>query len=402
MKHDDPHSNGATLVMVSGCYDMLHSGHIQFLREARKKGTRLIVALGSDRTITKLKGRPPVVPEDERKFLVENVKSVDVVAISEGDGILDFEEVFMLHKPDIFVVNEEGDTAMKRLLVESRGTKYVVLPRLPQPGLTPRSTTDLRTLDLMPYRVDLAGGWLDQPRVSKLCSGSVITLSLEPNEQLNTRSGMASSTRKTATDLWGPRLPNTSDSPKPTGVDKSERLAKLLFCYDNPPGTSDVSGSQDAIGIVYAGLAKSNYHGEYWPTTIDRLRDGNTLEMIESSLRLLPLSERKSDFKVYEETDITAENAAALARAAEDCWTALKAKDLSGFGVAVRASFDAQVAMFPRMLTPEVTQAIEKHRSSVYGWKLAGAGGGGYLVLVCDHDVDIPLSLRVVARRDAE
>ena len=91
----------------------------------------------------------------------------------------------------------------------------------------------------MPYRIDLAGGWLDQPYVSEHYSGSVITISLEPTIEFNERSGMASSTRRSALDLWGPKLP----------AGNHEKLAKVLFCYDNPPGTKVVSGSQGSIFV---------------------------------------------------------------------------------------------------------------------------------------------------------
>ncbi len=115
----------------------------------------------------------------------------------------------------------------------------------------PRSTTALRTVQQLPYRIDLAGGWLDQPFVSKHHPGSVITLSIEPTVEFNERSGMASSTRRTAIDLWGNRLPH----------DDLEKTTRILFCCDNPPGSDYVSGSQDAIGIVYPGLAKATYDG---------------------------------------------------------------------------------------------------------------------------------------------
>jgi hypothetical protein len=97
----------------------------------------------------------------------------------------------------------------------------------------------------MPYRIDLAGGWLDQPFVSRHYPGSVITLCIEPTVEFNDRSGMATSTRYTALDIWGPRLPPGD----------SEKLARILFACNNPPGTEYVSGAQDAIGIVFPGLA---------------------------------------------------------------------------------------------------------------------------------------------------
>ena len=238
-------------VFVSGCFDMLHSGHIAFLKEAAQYGD-VYVALGSDKTVMELKGRPPLNTEDERLFMMKSVGFVHEAFISSGSGILDYQVELEAIMPNRFIVNADGHTPQKQALCESLGIDYIVLQRKPHAGLPPRSTTALRQMEQMPYRIDLAGGWLDQPFVSKHYPGPVITISLEPTIGFNERSGMASSTRRSAIDLWGPVLP----------VNNSEKLARILFCYDNPPGTDEISGSQDAIGIVFPGLNKANYAGE--------------------------------------------------------------------------------------------------------------------------------------------
>ncbi|HOU13809.1 MAG TPA: adenylyltransferase/cytidyltransferase family protein [Anaerolineae bacterium] len=363
-------------VFVSGCFDLLHSGHVEFFKEAASYGD-LYVALGSDRTVNDLKGRPPVNTESERLFMVQSVSWVKEAFISQGSGILDFVEELKAIRPDIFVVNEEGNTPDKRELCESLGIEYRVLRREPHPGLAPRSTTALRSVCRIPYRIDVAGGWLDQPFVSSLYPGSVITISLEPTVEFNERSGMASSTRRSAIDLWGPRLP----------VGDYEKLAKILFCYDNPPGTTEISGAQDTIGIVFPGLAKSYYEGKYWPARIDSVQDELTLQFIEKALYLVPLGPRESGFSVLSDTHITREGAKALAEATDSCWDAILNHDIRGFGRYFRASLEAQVAMFPHMMTPLVAKLIDRYRDEALGWKLSGAGGGGYLILVADHPI---------------
>lgn len=376
-------------VMVSGCFDLLHSGHVAFFEEAARFGD-LYVALGSDRTVYDLKGTPPVTSQDERLYMVKAIRCVKDAFISQGSGLLDFAAEFKALKPDIFVVNEDGHTADKQRFIESHGAQYQVLTREPRPGLAPRSTTDLRTLTRIPFRIDLAGGWLDQPFVSKHYPGAVVTISIEPTHAFNERSGMATSTRNAAIDLWGPRLP----------ADKPERLAKILFAYENPPGTKEVSGSQDAIGIVVPGLAYSYYDGGYWPERIERLLDGDALRFVEQALNLVAIGPREGNFEVLSDTRITRERAQALAEAADDLWDAIQARDLAGFGAAMRRSYEAQIAMFPRMVTPQVEALIARHRDHALGWKLCGAGGGGYLVLVSNHP--IPGAERIVARRTAE
>ena len=367
----------AKKVFVSGCFDLLHSGHVEFFKEAASYGD-LYVALGSDRTVNDLKGRPPVNTESERLFMVQSVSWVKEAFISQGSGILDFVEELQTIKPDIFIVNEEGNTPDKRELIESLGIEYHVLRREPHAGLVPRSTTALRDMCRIPYRIDVAGGWLDQPFVSTLYPGAVITISLEPTVEFNERSGMASSTRRAAIELWGPRLP----------IDNYEKLAKILFCYDNPPGTTEISGAQDTIGIIFPGLAKSYYEGKYWPSRIDSVQDELTLQFIENALYLIPLGPRESGFSVLSGTNITREGAKALADATDSCWDAILAHDIRAFGQYFRASLDAQVAMFPHMMTPMVAKLIDRYRDVALGWKLSGAGGGGYLILVADHPIE--------------
>ncbi len=376
-------------VMVSGCFDLLHSGHVAFFEEAAQFGD-LYVALGSDRTVYELKGTPPVNSQDERLYMVKAIRCVQDAFISRGSGLLDFAPELEHLKPDIFVVNEDGHTADKQAFIESYGAQYVVLKRQPHADLAPRSTTSLRTLTRIPFRIDLAGGWLDQPYVSQHYPGAVVTISIEPTHAFNERSGMATSTRNAAIELWGPRLP----------ADTPERLAKVLFAYENPPGKQEISGSQDAIGIVFPGLAYSYYDGGYWPERIEHVLDGDTLAFVEQSLQLVAIGPRENDFNVLSDTLFDRERAKALADAADDLWAATLARDLAGFGAAMRRSYEAQIAMFPKMVTPQVEALIAQHRDRALGWKLCGAGGGGYLVLVSDQPIHG--AERIVARRTAE
>jgi len=376
-------------VFVSGCFDMLHSGHVEFFREAASYGD-LYVALGSDKTVYDLKGRVPINNEQERMFMVQSVSYVKEAFVSQGSGMLDFEQELREIRPDIFVVNADGNIPEKRELCEDLGIQYIILQREPHPGLTPRSTTSLRRRHQIPYRIDLAGGWLDQPFVSMHYPGCVITIGIEPTVEFNERSGMASSTRRSAIDLWGAKIPPGD----------YEKLAKILFCYDNPPGTEEISGSQDAIGLIFPGLAKAYYEGEYWPTRIERVTDELALQFVERSLYLMTLGPRHDGFSVLSDTRIDRQGARALAEATDNCWEAILDRDIERFGTHFRQSFEAQIAMFPNMMTPTVRKLIEQYRNQALGWKLSGAGGGGYLILVSDKPIDG--AVRVIARREID
>lgn len=378
--------NDKKRVFVSGWFDMLHSEHIQFLQEAAVYGD-VYVGIGSDKTFKELKGREPVYSQAERKYMLEALKYVKACFVNRGSGIIDFLESINEVSPDMFVVNEEGDVPARRHLCQQRGIKYVVLKRETHTGLPARSTTSLRKECYIPYRLDLAGGWMDQPFVSQYAPGPVLTICIEPTMDFNERSGMASSSRRRAIELWQTDIPSGS----------REKLARVLFCYENPPGTKKFSGSQDAIGIVYPGLNRLDYDGEYWPKKITSVHDAETLRWLEEHLALVALGPRKAGYDVLGYTRITRSRVRVLAAAADHCWKAIQNRNIEEFGHYFRASFEAQVSMFPTMANREVRSVIKQYEGKSLGWKLSGAGGGGYLILVNKHA--IPASIKIKIRR---
>lgn len=372
-------------VFVSGCYDMLHSGHVAFFEEAASHGD-LYVGIGSDATIAGLKARKTINTEHERLYMVKALKVVKDAWVNSGSGLMDFAHEVRQLKPDIFFVNEDGYTPDKQRFCEELGIQLVVSKRIPAAGLPARSTTALRKECRIPFRLDLAGGWLDQPYVSKYYPGPVITISIEPEIEFNDRSGMSSSTRAKAIELWQTDIPEGD----------KEKLAKTLFCYENPPGTKYVSGSQDSIGIVYPGVNKLDYpQGDYWPERITSVIDNNYLDWLESKLWFINLSPRGQEFDVLSDTRIDQEGAKALADAAEGTWSAILRKDIEAFGRYFRESFNAQIRMFPNMVNPQILNTIEVYKNNALGWKISGAGGGGYLVLVSEKPIENALQIRI-------
>ena len=376
-------------VFVSGCFDMLHSGHVAFFEEAATHGD-LYVGIGSDRTISELKGRRTVNGERERLYMIKSLKVVSDAWINRGSGLLDFEEELRALQPDIFFVNEDGYTPDKKKLCDELGVELVVSRRVPVAGLPPRSTTALRSECRIPYRLDLAGGWLDQPYVSKFWPGAVLTISIEPDLEFNDRSGMSSSTRKKAVELWHTDIPDGDP----------HLLSRTLFCLENPPGTTYVSGSQDAIGIVFPGLNRLDYaSGEYWPEKITTVNDPEVLDWLEKHLWFITLPPRAGDFNVLDQTNISAEGARALAEAADGVWKAVLARDIEGLGRWYKASFEAQVAMFPLMKSRVVSETIDLYKDRALAWKLAGAGGGGYLAMISEKPVENAIRIRIRRER---
>lgn len=378
-------------VFVSGCYDMLHSGHVAFFKEASQYGD-LYVGIGSDKTIQELKNRKTVYSEKERLYMVKAIRYVTDAFINSGSGMLDFVETMDAVKPDIFVVNSDGGSDVKRKLCADRGIEYIELQRVPDAGLDARSTTSLRTnvKSHLPYRIDIAGTWIDQPYVSQYGAGWALTVSIEPTVEFMERGGMSTSTRNAAKKIWPYELPNYNE----------EMLARLLFCFENDPeNKGHVSGAQDAIGICMSGLTRHYYEGRYWPDRIESCHDEEILTWLEDHIVLVPMFPRRPGCSVVEGKDITPEKVRDLTEAAGRCWDAIMNRDLDAFAAAFRDSFNAQVAMFPAMMQPGVAEWIVKIRDKALAWKMLGAGGGGHLALVLPDnailtDEMIPIKIR--------
>lgn len=383
-------------VFVSGCYDLLHSGHIEFFRQAAQYGD-LYVGIGSDATILQYKNHRTLYPEQERLFMVQSIKYVKEAYINKGTGVMDFVPTVEMLKPDRFVVNADGSSEEKRRFCEERNIEYIVLERTPAKGLNARSSTDIKTeICEIPTRLDLAGTWIDQPYVSCFAPGWALTISLLPNFEIRERCGLSTSTRKQIQKIWPMKLPDMD----------AEMLAKLVFCFENDPERSDgiISGAQDAIGICIPGLCRHHYNARFWPDKIEQCKDERILCWLENHLCLVPMFPRKPGCSVVENKNITETKVKALAKAADDCWEAIMQTNLEAFAAAYRASFEAQISMFPAMIQPGVQNYINHYSAmnDVLAWKMPGAGGGGYLALVvedasafCQSTTEaIPLTIR--------
>ena len=386
-------------VFVSGCYDLLHSGHVEFFKQASQFGD-LYVGIGSDATYLEYKHRKPMFPQEERLFMVSNIKFVKEAYINEGSGVIDFIPTLDIVQPDIFVVNAEGGSDSKRQLCEERGIQYIELERTPAEGLQARSSSSLKAAlstqqenseskkhKGIPTRLDLAGTWIDQPYVSVYQPGWAITISLEPTFEVRDRCGLSTSTRNMIKKIWPVKLPKMDP----------EMLARLVFCFENNPERDGghISGAQDALGICIPGLCRHYYNNSFWPEKVESTNDEMTLRFLEEHLVMIPMEPRKPGCSVVEGKDITPVKVKALADAAEACWNAILKKDLEAFAAAYKASFMAQTAMFPGMIAPTyvghpeednsyIAEAIAHYSAmdDVLAWKMPGAGGGGYLALV--------------------
>ncbi|MBO2525311.1 MAG: cytidyltransferase [Bacteroidetes bacterium] len=363
-------------VFVSGCYDLLHSGHVEFFRQAAEYGD-LYVGIGSDETILHYKNHKTLYNEKERLFMVKAIRYVKDAYINAGSGIMDFIPTVDFLRPDILVVNEDGASEEKRRFCEERGMEYIVLKRDPHEGLEAHSSTSLKEqICTIPTRLDLAGTWIDQPYVSCFAPGWAITVSLVPTFEVRERCGLSTSTRNMIKRIWPLKLPDMDP----------EMLARLVFCFENHPEREDgiVSGAQDAIGICVPGLCRHYYDNHFWPEKIETCNDEDILQWLENHLVMIPMEPRQPGCSVVEGKDITEPKVKALAAAADRCWDAIMKKNLQAFAEAYSDSFNAQTAMFPAMIQGCVQSFIDKYKAKVLAYKMPGAGGGGYLACVVE------------------
>jgi FAD synthetase len=129
-----------TVVLASGVFDLVHYGHIYFLKEAKKAGgesAQLVVVVARDKTVERLKGRPPVLPEEQRRAIVEALKPVDEAIFGRED--FEIEEILREIKPDIVAVGYDQtdiEETVRRLISErSLEIKVVRIGRFAPTGL---------------------------------------------------------------------------------------------------------------------------------------------------------------------------------------------------------------------------------------------------------------------------
>lgn len=116
--------------MASGTFDLIHYGHVRYLEEAKKRGgenSKLVVLVARDRTVEKLKGRRPILPEDQRRAIVEALKPVDeaILGLHEADAETVIEEV----GPDMIALGYDQSSELEaqiRQAIERHGWKIDV------------------------------------------------------------------------------------------------------------------------------------------------------------------------------------------------------------------------------------------------------------------------------------
>lgn len=330
-------------VFVSGCYDILHAGHVQFFREARALGDHLTVCFASNDVLWHHKQRRSSLPDEHKRALIAALEMVDEVVVGTGteEGI-DFRDHFLRVRPDILAVTEDDKYGpLKRALCAEVGAKYVVMPKTP-PQFEPISTTQIvkfiRAPEQAPLRVDFGGGWLDVPRFAR-AGAFIVNCAISPTVSLR---------------AW-PYEHNA-------GLGGSGAWA-LLNGRDGIGSELDLGvGWQDPAVIAETGLCvwRSGQRPELEvKTSGEFLRGRMALYWTGASHDTPGIVEGKRDYD-------------AIARAGATAREAVWRNDLARLADAVRQSCAVQRA--------EGMDALPENVPGALAWKYCGGGFGGYAV----------------------
>lgn len=327
-------------IFVSGCYDIIHAGHVQFFREARALGDHLTVSFASDNVLWHHKERRSSLPEEHKLALLNNLRVVDEAVIGENEALgLDFQEHFRRIRPDVLAVTEDDQYAdIKKALCKEVGAKYVKLPKTP-PQFSPVSSSGIvkwiKAPDRSPVRIDFAGGWLDVPKYARK-GAFIVNCAVSPTVSLHDWqyekcSGLGGSG---AWALLNGESGVSSELEMGAGWQDPAIISETGLCVWKSGPQPELALKRDGqslngkMAILYTGIEHDT------PGNVDKSRDYDLIE-----------------------------KAGAIAA------DAVERNDLQRLGEAVRTSYTVQMqeGMTP---LPEIPSAL--------GYKYCGGGFGGY------------------------
>lgn len=244
-----------------------------------------------------------------------------------------------------------------------------------------------RVIGRIPYRVALAGGWIDQPFVSRhnpAPPGSMVVFAVEPNFRFMDRSGFATGTRDIATRLWRGGLPRRS----------LPALVRELYAAENR-GKAEPSGSQDMIGLIYPGINRLDYdigaNGGIFPVHIESLNDPRAARWLERVLHILPVAPRPMGYNPLGRKNLDRKWIARLGQSGKDCFEAIRHRDLPALGASMNECMKCWATLLPHVvrhptLTVDLPGLLRAYQSRYSGAMYSGCGGG-YLFVASPEPV---------------
>lgn len=261
-----------------------------------------------------------------------------------------------------------------------------------------RSITDI--IGKIPYRLALAGGWIDQPFVSchnPTPPGSMVVVNVEPTFRFMDRAGICGSTREVARRIWNDRLPNRNPA----------ALVRELYEAENR-GKQNPSGSQDMVGLIYPGINRLDYdfavQGGVFPAHIESLNNPRVARWLEKVLHILPVAPRPNGYTPLSEKNLAPKWIARLGRTGADCFDAIRQMNAAALGKSFNECMKCWEAILPgtarhHTLKTDLVGLLKFYQAQFPGAMYSGCGGG-YLFVVSEKPV--PGSFHVKIRLAAK
>lgn len=239
----------------------------------------------------------------------------------------------------------------------------------------------------IPNRLQLAGGWIDQPFISQYNPeppGSMVVVQIEPDFRPMDRSGIASGTRAIAIKLWRRSVPQ-----RPLA-----ELTRELYAAENK-GRTEPSGSQDMIGLIYPGVNRLDYdfkhEGGIFPTHIESCNSPRVARWLENILHLIPVEPRPAGYNPIAKKNLDPKWVARLSRAGRDCYNAILRMDAKALGTSLNLNMKCWETLLPftvrhPLIKIDLTALLKAYQQQYLGAMYSGCGGG-YLIIVSDEPV---------------
>jgi hypothetical protein len=238
----------------------------------------------------------------------------------------------------------------------------------------------------LPYRLQMAGGWIDQPFVSSLNPeppGSMVVVSLQPTVRFMDRCGMATGTRAAARALWGDAFPPDRSAAS---------LVRELYAAENAD-LVEPSGSQDMCGLIYPGVSRLDYDasvdGGWFPSHVETTTDPAVAAWLERVIHLVPVSQRPPGYGPLGVKRLDPGWIARLGASGRACYDAIVAMDVSALGASLNECSAAWGAILPGVyehptITIDLRGLLAAYAADFAGAMYSGCGGG-YLVIASEE-----------------
>ena len=247
----------------------------------------------------------------------------------------------------------------------------------------------------IPYRMAFAGGWIDQPFISKehpSPPGSMVVTAIEATCRFMDRCGMGTSTRKVAMKLWEGGLP---------AGDPAE-ITKILYHEENKD-LPEPSGSQDMIGLVYPGVNRLDFdyghENGLFPVHIESCTDPKVARWLEGVIYMLPIAQRPPGYNPLGIKNLTTEWIRRLGQSGKDCYDAIVAMDRDALGSSMNECMECWESLLPHIVNhPTITvdlKGIMRYYQERYAGAMYSGCGGGYLYVVSDEPVPGGFTVKV-------